>query len=100
MPNCRASPAQQFAGLVSGLSTRPFLVQVFGLGTTPYCFPNTLNLMFVGEAQREGKPESRRASESFLWAQVVMGLAAIYCPPIQSAFKTGTGFGDAAFPAV
>ena len=27
------------------------VLKVFGLGTTPYCFPNsTLNLMFLGEA--------------------------------------------------
>jgi len=56
--------------IAAAVSTTTKLQSVFGLGTTPYCFPNnTLNLMFVGE--------------------VVMGLAAIYCPPIQSAFKTG-----------
>jgi len=56
--------------IAAAVSTTTKLQSVFGLGTSPYCFPNnTLNLMFVGE--------------------VVMGLAAIYCAPIQSAFKTG-----------
>ncbi|CAJ1382292.1 unnamed protein product [Effrenium voratum] len=56
--------------IAAAVSTTTKLQSVLGFGTAPYCFPNTtLNLMFVGE--------------------VVMGLAAIYCAPIQSAFKTG-----------
>lgn len=56
--------------IAAAVSTTTKLQSVLGFGTAPYCFPNsTLNLMFVGE--------------------IVMGLAAIYCRPIQEAFKTG-----------
>jgi magnesium-transporting ATPase (P-type) len=56
--------------IAAAISTTTKSQSVFGLGTTPYCFPNTtLNLMFVGE--------------------IVLGLGAIYCAPIQSAFNTG-----------
>mmetsp|Transcript_89989 Transcript_89989/g.160182 ORF Transcript_89989/g.160182 Transcript_89989/m.160182 type:complete len:1091 (+) Transcript_89989:125-3397(+) len=56
--------------IAAAISTTTKLQSVLGFGTSPYCLPNnTLNLMFVGE--------------------VVLGLAAIYVGPIQSAFKTG-----------
>ena len=55
---------------------------------------------------RRGQESGSRTStqnfvpEHSLGSQVVMGLAAIYCPPIQSAFKTGTAFGFYPFPPV
>jgi len=56
--------------IAAAISTTTKLQSVFGLGGAPYGLPNqTLNLMFLGE--------------------VVLGLAAIYCGPIQSAFQTG-----------
>ena len=52
---CRASVAQCWTAMHVAGTGHAIQVnlchEVFGLGTTPYCFPNnTLNLMFVGEA--------------------------------------------------